>query len=444
MVTKSLGIWSNGVHVGHWRVGSPGNSELQYASTWVNSALGRPLSLSLPMGMAGLPSSPLRGPAVDNYFDNLLPDSEQLRQRVASRYGAASLSPFDLLERIGRDCVGAVQLLPEGETPKGLEKIEGDVLSDEAVAQYLDRALTSNTLGSSDISDDDVRISLAGAQEKTALLKHKNQWIRPRGSTPTSHILKLPLGLVGHRRIDLSQSVDNEWVCLNLLAEAGIPSARCEIHTFGTRRVLAVERFDRKLHPSGNWWLRLPQEDFCQVLGKPRHLKYEADGGPGLADIAKVLRHSETALADLKHFYLCQVAFWLLAAPDGHAKNFSIHLLPQGRYRLTPAYDVISIWPMEGSGPNQWSWFDAKLAMALPGKNKHYRMKDIQKRHFLGIARPSGLQSEMETWLQSLLSEWPLAVDRLRRRLPDSVDRDLAERIFTRSTLIAEQVADAA
>ena len=444
MVTKALGIWSNGVHVGHWRIGARGHSELHYAPAWVNSPLGRPLSLSLPLGVVGLTNSPLRGEAVENYFDNLLPDSEQLRQRVASRYGAASMSAFDLLERIGRDCVGAVQLLPEGDTPQGLEKIEGDVLSDEAVEKYLDRALASATFGADETSDDDVRISLAGAQEKTALLRHNNQWIRPRGSTPTTHILKLPLGLVGHRRIDLTQSVDNEWVCLNLLAEVGIPAARCEIHTFGARRVLSVERFDRKLHSSGNWWLRLPQEDFCQVLGKPRHLKYEADGGPGLADIAKVLRYSETALEDLKQFFLCQVAFWLLAAPDGHAKNFSIHLLPQGRYRLTPAYDVISIWPMEGSGPNQWSWFDAKLAMALPGKHKHYRMKDIEKRHFLGMGEPLGLQSEMEKWLNALLIEWPLAVDRLRSRLPESVDRELAEKIFMKSALAANRLAEIA
>jgi serine/threonine-protein kinase HipA len=78
----------------------------------------------------------------------------------------------------------------------------------------------------------------------------------------------------------------------------------------------------------------------------------------------------------------------MLAAPDGHTKNFSLQLLAGGRYRLAPLYDVVSIWPVEGSGPGQWSWHKAKLAMAMAmaGKNRHYLFKDIQRRHFNGMA----------------------------------------------------------
>ena len=59
----------------------------------------------------------------------------------------------------------------------------------------------------------DFRISLAGAQEKTALLYHAGHWCRPAGATPTSHLFKLPIGELGRSGIDLSASIENEWLC---------------------------------------------------------------------------------------------------------------------------------------------------------------------------------------------------------------------------------------
>ena len=120
----------------------------------------------------------------------------------------------------------------------------------------------SGPLGNLD-DEEDLRISLAGAQEKTALLWHQGQWMRPYGSTPTTHILKLPIGMVGHRQADFSTSVENKWLCMNLLAEFGLSVAKTQVLTFGSQKVLSVERFDRQLHSSGEWLMRLPQEDFC-------------------------------------------------------------------------------------------------------------------------------------------------------------------------------------
>ena len=61
-------------------------------------------------------------------------------------------------------------------------------------------------------ADQDFRITIAGAQEKTALLKYGGSWRMPKGATPTTHILKLPLGIVGNQRADLRDSVENEWL----------------------------------------------------------------------------------------------------------------------------------------------------------------------------------------------------------------------------------------
>lgn len=207
----------------------------------------------------------------------------------------------------------------------------------------LDNILATRHLGSPD--EDELRISLAGAQEKTALLWHRGKWCRSKGATPTTHILKLSLGEVGGLRADFSTSVENEWLCTQIAQAYGLPATECEIASFGHHKALVVTRFDRRLL-NKTWWARLPQEDFCQVFGVRCERKYEEKGGPGIAEILDTLRGSDEAETDRSHFLAAQLLFWLLAAPDGHAKNFSLFLEPLGRFRLTPFYDILSAWPV--------------------------------------------------------------------------------------------------
>jgi serine/threonine-protein kinase HipA len=206
--------------------------------------------------------------------------------------------------------------------------------------------------------------------------------------------------------------------------------AKTEILTFGSQKVLRVERFDRQIHSSGDWIMRLPQEDFCQVMGVPSHLKYESDGGPGLADLAGVLKGSIQAEKDLTTLLTTQLLFWILAAPDGHAKNFSIRVLPQGRYQLTPLYDVMSIWPVEGNGPNQFSMFKAKMAMAILGKNKHYHFKDIQRRHFNNMAGKCFDRVDAEDVIGRVLEVTSRAIEAMGSRLPVGFPDWIAESVF--------------
>jgi serine/threonine-protein kinase HipA len=432
---RSLSIWSNGERVGTWTIPARGGSQFLYDRAWRESALGRPLSLSLPY----TGDMPLRGDVVRDYFDNLLPDSEPIRKRLATRYKLASIDAFDLLQEIGRDCVGAVQLLKEEKAPVDVKRIEGTPMSEDDVERHL-TGLTQAGLPGAGIDTGDLRISLAGAQEKTALLWHEGGWMSPHGSTPTTHILKLPMGLVGQRKADLSESVENEWLCMNLLAEFGLPVARTAILRFGRQKVLGVERFDRQFHPSGAWIMRLPQEDFCQALGVPPHLKYESDGGPGLADLATVLRGSEREQEDLTTLLTSQVLFWMMAAPDGQAKNFSIRLLPAGRYQLTPLYDVMSIWPIEGGGANQYSLHKARLAMALLGKNKHYRFADVQRRHFNSTAARCFLRADAEDVIERVLARTAGAIEAVAARLPTGFPERVADTIFNGIARSAKQL----
>jgi serine/threonine-protein kinase HipA len=434
---RGLAVWANGVRVATWRIPTRGDMELQYDLAWQNSAGGRPLSLSLPFG---LDDSPLKGRAVASYFDNLLPDSIEIRRRLANRFRTGSMEPFDLLHAIGRDCAGAVQLLPEDEEPAGHDQVEGTPLSDAQIAAHLQGMLLPPPPGQA--ADDGFRISMAGAQEKTALLRHGNQWLMPHGATPTTHILKLPLGLVGNMQADLGASVENEWLCMQLLQAFGLPVANTTIEDFAGQRVLCVERFDRQVHSSGAWIMRLPQEDFCQVHGVPPTRKYEADGGPGVTDIARILASSQRAEQDVATLLRAQILFWMLAATDGHAKNFSIHLLPRGRFQLTPLYDVMSILPVMGDGPKQLSWHKAKLAMAVSGKNRHYLLKDIQRRHFNAMAPKCGHGDSAEALIEALLQRTAGAVAQVNAKLPAGFPQQVADKILGGLQAAAARLAE--
>ena len=392
-----------------------GSMGLTYDSKWIESNEARPLSLSLPINFDG---TPLRGDKVEFFFDNLLPDSEPIRQRIRTRFQTQSGDAFDLLAAIGRDCVGAIQLLPEHETPKHVFAIAAEPLDDAAVERNLHAAVSNASYAALDGDDDELRISIAGAQEKTALTLHRGRWCQPRGSTPSTHIFKLALGLVGGRKLDMSHSLENEWLCSRLLSAYGVPVAACEVKQFGATAALVVERFDRKLHASKKYWLRLPQEDFCQATATPSSMKYESEGGPGLLEIARILQGSERRDEDLQTLLKAQLLFWMLAAIDGHAKNFSIHLLAQGRYQLTPLYDVMSAWPVIGSRHDQLPPRKVKLAMGLKATTKHYRLIDIQRRHFNLVARRCGFGSDLESVIAEVVEATPSVIERVAAELP--------------------------
>ena len=217
----------------------PGGAiSFQYDESWLSWGNTFPISMSLP-----LREDAFKGDRVVAVFENLLPDSEELRRRVAEKVGAKGIDAYSLLFQIGRDCVGALQFLPENDDAVyDTSGIHGEPVDDGAIEKIL-KTLVRAPLGLGD--DKEFRISVAGAQEKTALLYHKGKWQKPRGTTPTTHILKTQIGTL-QNGIDLSNSVENEYYCLKLMAAFGLPTARAEIAVFGKTTALVVERFDRK------------------------------------------------------------------------------------------------------------------------------------------------------------------------------------------------------
>ncbi|QRZ16048.1 type II toxin-antitoxin system HipA family toxin (plasmid) [Paracoccus methylovorus] len=376
-----LDVFMNRRKVGQFFREPDGAFAFTYAPEWLAWQNRLPVSRSLPL-------RPERyiGPPVIAVFDNLLPDSDDIRRRVAERVGADGLDAYSLLARIGRDCVGALQFLPEGEVPDTTDTLAGEPLGDNEIAAML-KDLRGTPLGIR--RDRDFRISVAGAQEKTALLLHNGQWIEPTGTTPTTHILKPAIGALPNG-MDLTDSIENEHFCLRLLEAFGLSVAHTEIATFADTKALVIQRFDR-LHARDGRFIRLPQEDCCQALSVPPTRKYQNEGGPGIVEICELLQASDEPLSDRANFLKANVLFWLIGATDGHAKNFSIALMPGGRFTLTPLYDVLTAQPSLDAG--QFQIKDMKLAMRV-GKGRHYRVSEIQGRHFVETGLAAGFSRE--------------------------------------------------
>lgn len=402
-----LSVYLNNRLLGHLLKEPGGATNFRYDESWLAWDNAIPVSLSLP-----LREDAYRGAPVAAVFENLLPDSEMLRRQIAERMGAEGSDAYSLLAAIGRDCVGALQFVPDAEgAPTAGAAIDGEPLDDDAIEKLLN-GLAHAPLGLA--RDDNFRISVAGAQEKTALLRVGGQWLRPGGTTPTTHIFKPQIGKLPNG-IDLSESVENEYYCLRLAAAFGLPVNEVAIETFGKTKTLVVTRFDRRWI-KGERLVRLPQEDCCQALSVPPSRKYQNEGGPGLVQILDLLKGSDTPDKDRKTVLKAQMLFWLIGASDGHAKNFSIFLRPGGSFSLTPLYDVLTVQP--GYDAHMINCRQMKLAMSV-GDNNHYRMDEIRGRHFFQTGKSAGLsKSAVSATIDEITEAASDAMEKLARQLP--------------------------
>lgn len=430
--SRKLSVLMNGKLVGQLEKSSTGALSFFYHDTWLATPGARPISLSLP-----LINQIYVGDSVHHFFDNLLPDNSQIRARIQTKFHAPSNQAFDLLAIIGKDCVGAIQLI-EGEIPPFQKTIKATPLSSKEISTIL-RGYIEYPLAMIDETTD-FRISIAGAQEKSAFLYHNKKWCRPLHDTPTSHIFKLPIGFIHHQQLDLSDSCENEWLCSIIAKAFGLPVASSEVMLFDNTKVLVVERFDRQISKDGTWLMRLPQEDMCQAMGISSHLKYQADGGPGIKDIMHLLLGSAKPSEDRDMFFRAQILFWLLAAVDGHAKNFSIFIMPEGRYQLAPLYDIISAYPMMAN--KQLQPQNIKMAMGLKSTTNHYHWQHVQRRHFLSAARFANYSPEIaESILDNMLDQVEHAIALTTSQLPANFPKKISEPIFQGMVMMKKRLS---
>ncbi len=380
MKGEILNIFLNTILVGELKKSSSGEISFQYDEEWIEN--GFAISRSLP-----LQEERYKGDIVSRYFDNLLPDNEEIKKIVATKFGAESTRSFDLLSVIGRDCVGALSfLLKESRPPINFE-MNYSFISDKEIERRLSSLGSTTPLG---MDEGDFRISIAGAQEKTALLNIDGKWYEPHGLTPTTHIFKTSIGALGVD-VNFDDSIDNEWASLFIMKKMGLPVCDANISQFGSQRALVIERFDRKwrLYKGKKILLRIPQEDMCQALSISPYRKYQSEGGAGVTDISKLLMASKNS-EDRINFFKAIIVFDLLYATDGHGKNFSIFLEEDG-FRLTPFYDVMSGYFLHKREKKPLE--KLKLAMKV-GNSGHYAFKRISKRHYAETAQKCGINEQ--------------------------------------------------
>lgn len=390
-----LHCFMNGEFVGDWQIDP---ARFQYHPDWLKAPHARPLSLSMPLRRRAYCGAPVAA-----FFDNLLPELPQIRSRLASSLGLKGSNPGDILSELGRDCAGALQLMPPELAPPE-PRLTGIPLRSETLEKFL-RVVPRTPIMR--CLRHHYRVALAGIQDKTALLYLKDEWRMPTHSTPTTHIIKVaPSPLV----------LQNEWLCLQILQEFGLPVAQAELQRVGTQTVLTLERFDRRWSPDGLKLLRLPTEDLCQALGIASHRRYQRDGGPGIKQAMDLLLGSSRATQDRYSFFSAQVLFWMLGATDGHGKNFSLFLEPQGRFRLAPLYDVVSSYPT----PTQ-------LAMQVAEKTE---WSQVTPEDWQIQAQRCKFHTHAKALIQHLKEQTPRVIETVLARLPQNFPAQLADHIL--------------
>lgn len=420
---RSLAVWTNGHRVGRWSIGSQGTHSLAYERAWVDAPLGRPLSLSLPFVVGGKPQ---RGARVQAFFDHLLPIAPLARQRLQALHGAASAETFDLLALLGRDCAGAVQLLPEGAEPGDPQRVEGEPLSERELVHALD-ALAAEPGSAPAPGTRLPAVALGGVQAKTALLWHGGRWCLPQGATPSTHIVKLPLGARPGGAPPFQTSLHNEWLCVRLFAAFGFEVPAMRIEPFGRHQALVIERSDRRFVDS-RWWARLPCEDLCQATGTPAQRVAGAAGGPGLERLLELLRGSDHAAQDRERLLAATVLMWMLAVPDASAKRFTLRLLPAGHFELAPLAGVMSAWPVLGRQPKAASL--RRLLFGLSPDGTPTAHAEITRAAWQRVARQQALGAGFDAVLQGLSTWAERAIERVAAELPEGFPTSVSGPVF--------------
>jgi serine/threonine-protein kinase HipA len=263
------------------------------------------------------------------FLDGLLPEGEP-RLAIAADFDVPASDVFGLLAALGKDCAGALVIQPEEDpAPQTPTTFAAEPLSSDKLAELVAN-LRSAPLG----IDRDVRLSLAGVQEKLPLTRMPDgSWGRPVQGAASTHILKPGL----ERFVN---TVANELFCMNLAHQLGLDVAATETFLVDERPVLVVERFDRVIGHDGSV-RRIHQEDLCQAFGLPPRRKYQDAGGPTLARIANLLQ-DVSAVGTAEVFLRALIVNIAIGNCDAHAKNFSLLHSELGALRLAPFYDLIS------------------------------------------------------------------------------------------------------
>ena len=356
---------------------SRGRVSFTYSENWlqeVGAGLeGQPLSLSLPLDRRE------HGPkAVEPFIAGLLPDLGVHRARIAQAFGLGpdQTGDVELLRMIGRDCAGAVTFEPLEGPADPEARPDCRFLSESELAQRL-RALPQRPL----LSDPRLgaRSSLAGVNDKAAVVVMGERIGLPLNGLPSSHILKTDIP-------GLTDSIRTEHFCLRLAAACGLPTPESSIHQAEDIVYLRIARYDRALMQMGGWptMTRLHQEDMCQALSIHPKAKYERQGGPGWKDLFRLMEIMSDPFQDRRRLLEYAIFQYLIGNPDAHGKNYAILHARDGATSLAPIYDLNN----QAAFAAQFKRIKPLMSMSLGGEFLRPR---VGRGHWIQFAEEIGL-----------------------------------------------------
>lgn len=360
----------------------------QYDPVFLEDRDAIPLSLSLP-----LRAEPYINDTPRPFFSNLLPEGE-IRSLIAKIKQISEHNDFKLLEAIGGECAGAVSIVPEY-TALSTES-DYIALSEQEVEDIIEENAIRPVL----ILKDELRLSLAGAQNKLPVYIDNDRFFLTFGIAPSSHILKPQSPYFG-------DMVQNEHFCMRLADIVSLTVPKSSIWKGKKHIAYIVERYDR-IKVRDGIIERLHQEDLCQVLGCMPDQKYETEGGPGLSACCQIFdKYSSQPILDKQALVKWVIFNYFIGNADAHGKNLSLIRQRDGSIRLAPFYDLIStkVYPE----------ISKKMAMKIGTET---RFDWIMERHWQQMADQLDLKF---TYLKKLLMEMAEALETAMIEIADSI-----------------------
>ena len=376
------------VYLGNEKTGSLFSTDnrgvvFAYDEQYLSNPAAKKLSVSLPLRKQEFSQK-----ECIPFFSGLLPE-EDYRRKIAAYLHVSETSTLKLLEALGGECAGLVTITSE-ENPLlqkqtySFDDENYEELSEERLNAFIQNMNERPLIK----ADDKLRLSLTGVQEKLSLANINGKWHLPLNGSPSTHILKPT------RSGTLSSLAQNEYICMKLAGFLSLDVPPVDLINLAEKDVFVVKRYDRLA--KDKTIQRLHQEDFCQALGLMSEQKYQADGGPGIADMCALIKKTFTVPAITIKKLLGYVVFnYLIGNCDCHGKNYSI-LYDGKSMKLAPLYDVVSTTIYPG--------LSDKLSMKI---GKQYEIKKVSKNDFFQMAQdldlnPSAIYSVFDAFATKL------------------------------------------
>ena len=396
--TDELNVWYEQQLVGFLWKNDLDRMGFRYDKGWLENELGFPISVQLPL--QELEYSPDQGIA-HRFFANLLPEG-QARTSIVNSLKIPN-SDFALVKAIGGECAGALSILPYNASPLSPDDWQYELLTTDKLSQLIKRR--GPIYSFSKKTRVQVRLSLAGAQDKLPILIKNGEFFLPQNEAPTSHILKFTVTGLSHVPAYetvltmLARKINLPVVEMKLQTLTGLPTERPD------DSFVVIKRYDRVVDEEGKI-RRLHQEDFCQALGYGYDKKYQGQGGPTFAECLNLLREQSDEPAIDSELLLQWHSFnWLAGNSDGHAKNISLLSREQNSRQLSPFYDLVCTRAIDH--------IDVTLAFAIggqldPGQIKRENWEafaqecDTNRNYLIGLVKDQA---------ENILEMLPLALD---------------------------------